>query len=82
MNLKDYLTENEISVVEFAAKMNVHYNTIYYIINGRRNPSHKMAYKIQEATNGAVKMEDMTLFEPKISPQLYKFCPTCGKANK
>ena len=73
MNLKTYLRQKKISVAAFAPIVKVHSKHLEACINGRRSFSAGLAYKIMEATNNEVKLEDL------IMKKVYYHCPLCSK---
>lgn len=57
MKLKQYLSENKLSMQEFSRKIGVHYSYVAHLIKGRRTPSLSTALKIQSETRGNVPVE-------------------------
>lgn len=60
--LKQYLSDLQESVADFAVRVGASRQTLYRIINGRQSPKPALARRIVEATGGAVSLND--LFEP------------------
>lgn len=63
MKLEQYLTNNSIKPVAFAASIDVAPSTITRIIRGERLPRIDLVEKIKRATGGEVTLEDF-LAEP------------------
>lgn len=59
MKLKTWLHENSISQRQFAVDLGVHWQHLNGIVNGSRRASVKLAFKIEEKTNGAVTVLDL-----------------------
>lgn len=55
MQLKEYLSNNEITKSAFARDIPCHYTYIIKIIKGEKKPSYEMARRIEQITNGQVK---------------------------
>jgi len=62
MDLKTYLSMNHIECKEFASKIGVHPNTIYNYIHWRRKPALDVGRKIEKATRGKVKIDDLLTY--------------------
>ncbi len=58
MKLREYLSKNMISQLEFSEKSGIHYVNLNRLINKRHLPSLTTMKKIEKATNGVVKMND------------------------
>jgi transcriptional regulator with XRE-family HTH domain len=58
MDLDEYLFRKRISQTEFAHALGISRNHLGEILRGRRNPSIKLAKKIEELTNGEVSKEE------------------------
>ena len=58
MTLKDWLSEKEITVPEFARTIEVPSSTLYRIIKDNRSGTHAITEKIIVATDGAVLPND------------------------
>lgn len=58
MKLEQYLKENEIKPVAFAASIDVAPSTITRILRRERTPQIDLIAKIKAATGGLVTMED------------------------
>lgn len=54
MNLRTYLFVNEMTVKDFAAKIDAEPTYVSAIKNGRLIPGRKIARRIKESTNGEV----------------------------
>ena len=54
MKLKTYLDQNHIARKDFAFELGIHFSHLYHILKGTRYPSAKLAFKIEEKTNGAI----------------------------
>ncbi|MGZ2484325.1 plasmid maintenance system antidote protein VapI [Rhizobium pisi] len=63
MKLEQYLKENDIKPVAFAASIDVAPSTITRIIRRERTPQIDLVAKIQAATGGQVTMEDFLAAE-------------------
>lgn len=55
MNLKTYLTKNNINRQKFCDDLGIHYQSLNNILRGVRYPSRELAKKIEVATKGKVK---------------------------
>jgi DNA-binding transcriptional regulator YdaS (Cro superfamily) len=59
MDLREWLFRNRIKITPFARSLEydpVHLNKI---VNGKRNPSKRLAKAIEKATNGEVKADEL-----------------------
>ena len=63
MKLEQYLKENDIKPVAFAASIDVAPSTITRIIRRERTPQIDLVAKIKAATGGQVTMEDFLASE-------------------
>jgi len=54
MKLNEYLHSNGISITQLADDLEVHYSHVLRILNNTRQPSPKLALKIEQATEGQV----------------------------
>jgi DNA-binding transcriptional regulator YdaS (Cro superfamily) len=59
MKLDEYLFRSKISKKDFALKIGVSREHIHAMISGKRQPSPKLAKKIQDATKGEVTKEEL-----------------------
>lgn len=59
MELRDYLSEREISQSNFAKKLGVTRARICQIVHKTTNPSIVLAYRIKEETRGEVSIEEL-----------------------
>ena len=64
MKLKQWLEENDVSVVEFASRIGVSRQTVYNWLKGRP-PSISEMLSISEETNRMVTMSDMVTRKEK-----------------
>lgn len=59
MQLSSYLSDNDISIPQFAQKIGAANRTIVWrYVNGIRRPSKEMLARIYDVTNGAVTPND------------------------
>jgi hypothetical protein len=58
MKIREYIEKNRLDPVAFALSIGISVTTIYRYMAGRI-PHRKTAYKIEEATNGLVTVEEM-----------------------
>jgi transcriptional regulator with XRE-family HTH domain len=75
MRLRQYLKKENMTVTEFAKRLNVHKNHIFMIINGSRRPSIHLAREIETLTDKYVTIDDLI---EKRAPKEVK-CPNCGE---
>jgi hypothetical protein len=61
MKLKDYLKKNDLRPSDLAEATDIPLPTIISYVSENHEPSLKNALKIQKATLGAIKLEDMVL---------------------
>lgn len=61
--MKDYLFKYDISVKQFAGKLGISTSYLYQLIRRERKPSIELAHKIEEITEGEVKVEQLLGFE-------------------
>ncbi|MBU0907205.1 MAG: helix-turn-helix domain-containing protein [Nanoarchaeota archaeon] len=54
MELRNWIKENQLSQLEVANRLKIHYSLLSRIVSGKRKPSLKLASLIEEATGGAV----------------------------
>ena len=59
MKLEDYLKKHQLTHEKFALKVGVSRPFITMILRGYNNPSVKLIKRIQEATKGEVRFEDL-----------------------
>lgn len=59
MDLRTYLFNHRMKVVEFGRRINFSPIHLYKIIHGERKPSLKLAKIIEKETNGEVKAEEL-----------------------
>ena len=57
--LDRYLFENGFTKTEFAEALGIDRNHLHSIISGRRQPSIKLAKKIEEHTEGKISKEEL-----------------------
>jgi len=62
MNLKTYISQNNLTLAEFGARVGVSHASVSRWVNGERTPSLGTALAIEKATKGKVKPSDW--FEP------------------
>ena len=65
MKLREFLKIHGITQTQFAQKVGVTNGLISLITRHKKNPSISLVIRIEEATNGAVKVND--LFSPEAS---------------
>lgn len=58
LKLKEWLLKNKIKMTEFAKQINCKKGNLSRIINGKIQPSFKVAIRIQKATNNEVQPID------------------------
>lgn len=59
MDLRTWLFKNRISLRQFAKKIDYNFSYLSLIMNYKKVPSEKLAAKIEEGTNGAVKGQQL-----------------------
>lgn len=59
MNLREWLFRNKKSVTDFAKELNVSRTHLNLISSGIRKPSPELAKRIEKATEGAVRKEEV-----------------------
>jgi DNA-binding transcriptional regulator YdaS (Cro superfamily) len=59
--LKRWLFDNQMTAADFAARIGVSPAAVSQWIQRHRSPSLEMAIKVRDATNGAVRVEDMSV---------------------
>ena len=59
MGLDEYLWRNKISRTDFALLIGISRSYLQQILSRKRNPSVKLAKKIEEVTEGKVSKEEM-----------------------
>jgi len=59
MNLLEYLEKFQISKAEFASRIKVSRQYLYFITEGQRKPSKKIAERIKKASNGLINVQKM-----------------------
>lgn len=64
MNLKDYLEEHKITQASFAKKVGTSPPHMNRIVKGGMTPSIVLMRRIEKATIGQVRMEDLIVKEP------------------
>lgn len=77
MKLKDYLSKYGISLIDFAARIEIHPGHLEACINNRRPFSMNTAYKINKETKGKVSYNDLIIPKPPKHP-----CPLCQKSTE
>lgn len=70
MKLREYLKLKSISQQEFADRIGVTRPLVTLIVNGKKNPSINVVVRIEEETQGLVKLSD--LFNPEAPSRLKK----------
>lgn len=68
MRLDDYLTAHNISGAAFARKLTVSHSLVHGWRHGTKLPSLAMAWRIKEATGGAVTADDWPFDKPDQPP--------------
>jgi plasmid maintenance system antidote protein VapI len=58
-SLKDYMKQNNITVVRAAAELNVSRQHIYDMLRGDAYPSRKLALRIEDWSQGELKKEGL-----------------------
>jgi transcriptional regulator with XRE-family HTH domain len=61
--LKKYLNDNNIKLTEFAQRLNYQKGNLSRIVNGKMQPSFRIALKIQEQTNNFVMPIDLKIIK-------------------
>ncbi|NSZ73307.1 helix-turn-helix transcriptional regulator [Agrobacterium tumefaciens] len=79
MKLEQYLTQNNIKPVAFAASIDVAPSTITRIVKGERTPRIDLIAKIKAATGGLVTMEDW--MQPLTSERLDAMFEEIGRGD-
>jgi hypothetical protein len=59
MDLRRYLFEKKISIVDFSKTIECDRAYLSKIVNGKLKPSKRLAKDIEKATNGDVKAEEL-----------------------
>ena len=59
MNLKEFRTNNRLTVADVASSLGITRQHVYEIERGSAYPSRKLALRIEEATKGAVTLRDL-----------------------
>ncbi len=59
MELKTYIEKRGLTVPKLANKLNITKQHLYDILRGKAFPSRKLAAKIEDETEGAVKRTDL-----------------------
>ena len=59
MTLNDWLSAHQVRPMQFAQTVGVTHVTVYRLLNGKRRPSWDLAKRIESATGGAVRPEDL-----------------------
>lgn len=59
MDLDEYLWRNKISRTDFAVQIKISRSHLQQILSRKRNPSVKLAKKIEEITDGKVTKEEV-----------------------
>lgn len=70
MELKEYLKLKELSVAKLAKCLDVTAQYLWFVVSGSKRPSEKLAFAIEEVTEGLVKAYEVR------KPH---FCPTCHR---
>ena len=65
-NLKQYLDENRITYREFAEKLEIQLSSLKNIVYGKRRPSLEVAAKIEDLTNGEIRLRNLLAAFDKI----------------
>ncbi len=58
MRLKEWLTNNDVSIKEFALRLDVKYETVRRYVEGERIPNRESMRQIMALTNWAVTAND------------------------
>ena len=74
MILKEYVEKENVNVCEMARKLEIHHSYLFMIITGKRHPSIHLARRIEDMTEGNVKVDELIL--RKLPPER---CSECGK---
>jgi transcriptional regulator with XRE-family HTH domain len=61
VKLKNYLTHNKIKLTDFARKINYSKGNVSNIVNGKIQPSFRIALLIQKVTNNEVMPLDLEI---------------------
>ncbi len=64
MTLKDYLTQNNLSLKAFGNRCGLSAPTVLRIRDGRNIPSRRTLNAIVQATSGAVTIQDLISLDP------------------
>jgi len=59
MSLKEFRTNNRLTVADVASSLGITRQHVYEIERGSAYPSRKLALRIEEATGGAVTLRDL-----------------------
>lgn len=54
MELRNWIKKNQLSQLEMANRLKIHYSLLSRIVSGKRKPSLKLASLIEQATEGQV----------------------------
>ena len=81
MKLKEYLNKNLIGHSEFSRQINISYNALYHILEGKTEPKLSTAVKIVEATGGKVRYQDLILKDSNLKTQKSKSKNTKSKTK-
>jgi hypothetical protein len=78
MKLTKFLSQNKITVIDFAKEVNCSASMLYLINTGRRRPSPELALRIEQQTGGMVSRDEQLFpaiyehienLESKIKPE-------------
>lgn len=64
MKLKLYLTENRITIAEFARRIKYNKSYVTQVALGQMRPGRKLAEAISEGTDGKVTVDDLLSIDP------------------
>jgi transcriptional regulator with XRE-family HTH domain len=65
MELKEYLNQNDISVLDFSEEIGISFSAVYGYLMGRGRPTRANAQKIEKATRGIVTAKEMRAIKPR-----------------
>jgi len=79
MKLVDFLKKERLRAIDFAKVIGCHQSHVSLIVHGRRRPSPELALRIEQATGGLVRKED--LLWPSQSQSSQDGAYRCGNAS-
>lgn len=74
MKLKEWLQREKIPVTQLARQLEVHSNTLYLILSGKRYPGYHLAKSIEEYTQREVTVDELVR-----KKETFPKCPHCGR---